>query len=484
MFHPKIISRILGFLLIVEAGFLLTALSVSYYYEEHVLRSYLYSLAAMVGCGTLLVYIGRGRERNISRKDGYIVVTLCWVLFSAFGAIPFYLSGVLPSITDAFFETMSGFSTTGATVINNVESIPHSLLFWRAMSHWVGGLGIMFFTVAVFPIFGLGDINLFAAESTGPMRAKLHPRISVAARWILTIYVGLTILATLSFYFAGMGKFDAVCHAMATVATGGFSTKQASIAAFNSPLIEYVVTFFMFLGGVNLSLLYLFLFKARFSSLLRDSEFKVYAGSVALFSAIIAIGLYLTAGMNAEEAFRVSIFQVVSIHTTTGYATSNYILWMPILWLVLSAIMFIGACSGSTSGAMKCVRISILGRVMFNEFKRIVHPNAVIPVRMSGKIIPTSVQSAILAYTVLYVGIVVLGIFVNMAFGLDFLNAYGLSVTSVGNVGPALGNYGPMDSFASLPAAIKWFCSFQMLVGRLEFFAVLLLFMPVFWKRR
>ncbi len=484
MFHPKIISRILGFLLIVEAGFLLTALSVSYYYEEHVLRSYLYSLATMVGCGTLLVYIGRGRERNISRKDGYIVVTLCWVLFSAFGAIPFYLSGVLPSITDAFFETMSGFSTTGATVINNVESIPHSLLFWRAMSHWVGGLGIMFFTVAVFPIFGLGDINLFAAESTGPMRAKLHPRISVAARWILTIYVGLTILATLSFYFAGMGKFDAVCHAMSTVATGGFSTKQASIAAFNSPLIEYVVTFFMFLGGVNLSLLYLFLFKARFSSLLRDSEFKVYAGSVALFSAIIAIGLYLTAGMNAEEAFRVSIFQVVSIHTTTGYATSNYVLWMPILWLVLSAIMFIGACSGSTTGAMKCVRISILGRVMFNEFKRIVHPNAVIPVRMSGKIIPTSVQSAILAYTVLYVGIVVLGIFVNMAFGLDFLNAYGLSVTSVGNVGPALGNYGPMDSFASLPAAIKWFCSFQMLVGRLEFFAVLLLFMPVFWKRR
>lgn len=484
MFHPKIISRILGFLLIVEAGFLLTALSVSYYYDEHVLRSYIYSLAAMVGCGTLLVYIGRGRERNISRKDGYIVVTLCWVLFSAFGAIPFYLSGVLPSITDAFFETMSGFSTTGATVINNVESIPHSLLFWRAMSHWVGGLGIMFFTVAVFPIFGLGDINLFAAESTGPMRAKLHPRISVAARWILTIYVGLTILATLSFYFAGMGKFDAVCHAMSTVATGGFSTKQASIAAFNSPLIEYVVTFFMFLGGVNLSLLYLFLFKARFASLLRDSEFKVYAGSVALFSAIIAIGLYLTAGMNAEEAFRVSIFQVVSIHTTTGYATSNYVLWMPILWLVLSAIMFIGACSGSTTGAMKCVRISILGRVMFNEFKRIVHPNAVIPVRMSGKIIPTSVQSAILAYTVLYVGIVVLGIFVNMAFGLDFLNAYGLSVTSVGNVGPALGNYGPMDSFASLPAAIKWFCSFQMLVGRLEFFAVLLLFMPVFWKRR
>ena len=484
MFHPKIISRILGLLLFIEAAFLLTSLAVAFYYHETIIDTYLYTLAAMVGTGTVLAYIGRGKERNISRKDGYIVVTFCWILFSLFGAIPYYLSGSLPSVTDAFFETMSGFSTTGASVVSNVEALPHSLLFWRSMTHWVGGLGIVFFTVAVFPVFGLGDINLFAAESVGPMRAKLHPRISVAARWILTIYIGLTIIATVSFYLAGMGKFDALCHAMSTVSTGGFSTKQASIATYNSPLIEYVVTLFMFLGGVNLSLLYLFFFKARFGDLLRDSEFRVYAGSVLLFTVLITVGLFFTTPMGVEESFRTSLFQVVSIQTTTGFATSNYVLWQPILWLMISAVMFLGACSGSTSGAMKCVRISILGRVMFNEFKRILHPNAVIPVRMSGKIVPSSVQSAILAYTVIYVATVVVGVFVNMTFGLDFLDAYGLSVTSVGNVGPAFGHYGPMDSFSTLPALVKWFCSFQMLVGRLEFFAVLLLLMPAFWRRQ
>lgn len=484
MFHPKIILRILGLLLLIEAAFLFTSLAVALFYNEHNLNTYYYSLAAMVGTGALFAYIGRGKERNISRKDGYIVVTLCWILFSFFGAVPYYLSGCLPNVTDAFFETMSGFSTTGASVLNDIEALPHSLLFWRSMTHWVGGLGIMFFTVAVFPIFGLGDINLFAAESVGPMRAKLHPRISVAARWILTIYVGLTIIATVSFYLAGMGKFDAVCHAMSTVSTGGFSTKQASIAAFNSPTIEYVVTLFMFLGGVNLSLLYLFLFKARFGELFRDSEFRVYAGSVLLFTAAIFIGLFFSTPMGVEESFRTSLFQVVSIQTTTGFSTANYVMWLPILWLMLSALMFLGACSGSTSGAMKCARISILGRVMFNEFKRIIHPNAVIPVRMSGKIVPSSVQSAILAYTVIYVATIIGGIFVNMTFGLDFLDAYGLSATSVSNVGPALGHYGPMDSFSTLPAAIKWFCSFQMLVGRLEFFAVLLLLMPSFWKRQ
>ena len=471
-------------LLFIEATFLLTSLAVALFYHEENLNTYIYSLAAMVGTGAVLTYVGRGKERNISRKDGYIVVTLCWIIFSIFGSVPYYLSGYLPSVTDAFFETMSGFSTTGATVLDDIEALPHSLLFWRAMTHWVGGLGIVFFTVAVFPVFGLGDINLFAAESVGPMRAKLHPRISVAARWILTIYIGLTLIATVSFYFAGMGKFDAVCHAMSTIATGGFSTKQASIAAFNSPLIDYVVTVFMFLGGVNLSLLYLFLFKARFGELFRDSEFRVYCGSVALFTIVIAAGLFFSTSMGVEESFRTSVFQVVSMQTTTGFATSNYVLWLPILWLMLSAIMFLGACSGSTSGAMKCARISILGRVMFNEFKRILHPNAVIPVRLSGKIVPTSVQSAILAYTVIYVATIIVGIFVNMTFGLDFLDAYGLSATSVSNVGPALGHYGPMDSFSTLPATIKWFCSFQMLVGRLEFFAVLLLLMPAFWKRQ
>ena len=484
MFHPKVIFRIIGILLFIEAAFLLGSIGVSLLYREETLRPLLYSLGIITLAGLLLVTLFKGGERNISRKDGYVVVTLCWVVFSLFGTLPYMLTDSIPTFTDAFFETMSGFSTTGATILEDIESLPRSILFWRMMTHWVGGLGIVFFTVAVFPMFGLNDVNLFSAESVGPIRSKLHPRISVTARWILTIYIALTIACAVSLKIAGMGWFDAVCHSMSTIATGGFSTKQASIAAFNSPAIEYVITFFMFVSGVNLSLLYLSIFKLRPMALLRDTEFKTYFLIVSAFSLIIGVGLYFSTGLGVEGSFRSSLFQVISLQTTTGFATVNYAAWMPLLWLLLCALMFIGACSGSTSGAMKCARISILYKVMWNEFKRIVHPNAVIPVRMTGRIIPSAVQSAILAYTVIYIFMLVAGLFVNMAFGVDFLDAFSLSVASVGNVGPALGNYGPMDSFAMLPATVKWFSAFQMLVGRLEFFAVLLLLTPVFWKRR
>ncbi len=483
MFHPKAIFRIIGFLLLFEALSLLSCVPVALYYGEPT-EYLLHSVASMVVSGSFFAYICRKAGRNVSRKDGYIVVTVIWIIFSLFGSLPYMLSGYIPSFTDAFYETMSGFTTTGSSILSNIESLPNSLLFWRALTHWIGGLGIVFFTVAVFPIFGLGDMHLFAAESVGPMRAKLHPRISVTARWILTVYIGLTVIATVAFYAAGMGWFDAVCHSMSAVSTGGFSTKQASIAAFGSPLIEYVTILFMFVGGVSLSLQYLFIFKGRVKELFRDTEFRTYLMFVLFFTAIISVGLFLTTTMTAEWSFRTALFQVVSIQTTTGFATVDYTLWSPLLWLMLCGLMFVGACSGSTSGAMKCVRVATLFKVMWNEFKRIVHPNAVLPVRMARKIVPTSVQSAILAYTVIYFFMVIVGLVVNMAFGIDFLNSFGLSVASVGNVGPALGNYGPMDSLALLPAGVKWFCSFQMLVGRLEFFAVLLLLTPIFWKRQ
>lgn len=484
MFHPKAIFRIVGILLLFEAIFLLSGVLVALYYDEAVIDDLLLSVAAMLGTGSLLAYIFRKSGRNVSRKDGYIVVTVIWVVFSLFGSLPYMLSGAIPDFTDAFYETMSGFTTTGSSILSNIESMPKSLLFWRALTHWIGGLGIVFFTVAVFPIFGLGDMHLFAAESVGPMRAKLHPRISVTARWILTVYVGLTLIATVALFFSGMGWFDAVCHSMSTVSTGGFSTKQASLAAFDSPLIEYMTVLFMFLGGVSLSLQYLLIFKGRPMELYRDTEFRTYFTIIAVFTVMVSIGLLLTEPMDAEGAFRTALFQVVSIQTTTGFATADYTLWAPLIWLMLCGLMFVGACSGSTSGAMKCVRVATLTKVMWNEFKRIVHPNAVIPVRMARKIVPTTVQSAILAYTVIYFFMVIVGLTVNMAFGLDFLDAFGLSASSVGNVGPGLGHYGPMDSLALLPDGVKWFCSFQMLVGRLEFFAVLLLLTPVFWKRQ
>ncbi|MBR2300411.1 MAG: TrkH family potassium uptake protein [Bacteroidaceae bacterium] len=483
MFHPKVILRILGLLLLLEALFILACIGVSLYYGEDMLSSYMYTLVAMAGSGILLTVLGRSKERRISRKDGYVVVTLCWVVFSLYGSMPYYLSGYLTNITDAFFETMAGFTTTGASVISNLEALPRSLVFWRIMTQWIGGLGIVFFTVAVLPIFGLGDMHLFAAETVGIARAKLHPRISVTARWILIIYICLTLFEALCLKLAGMGYYDALCHAMSTMSTGGISTKNGGIAAFNSPTIEYIITLFMLIGGTSFSLLYLAFFRGRFAELFRDPEFKTYLSLVAGFTLVIGIGLYFTDTTSAENTFRVALFQVVSVISTTGFSTTDYSQWTPVLWLTLSAAMFVGACSGSTSGAMKSIRVAILGRVMSNEFKRIVHPNAVIPVRVGRRIISEQVQSAILAFTILYFGMVIIGIFINMLFGLNLVDAYGLSLSSVSNVGPGLGNYSTANAMESLPDVLKWFYCFQMLVGRLEFFAVLLLFTPVFWKR-
>ncbi len=484
MFHPKVIFKIIGLLLLLEALFMSVSIAVSLYYAEDIISAYIYTIIALVGCGLLLVNIGRGRDRNISRKDGYVVVTLCWVIFSFFGAMPYYLSGYIPSITDAYFETMAGFTTTGASIISNVDLLPRSLLFWRIMTQWVGGLGIVFFTVAVLPFFGLGDLHLFAAETIGVARAKLHPRISVTARWILTVYVCLTLVEAVCLKLAGMGYYDAICHAMSTMSTGGISTQSGGIASFNSSTIEYIIIIFMLMGGTSFSLLYLALFRFRFGELFRDSEFRTYISLAALFTVIIAVGLYFTENNSIEQTFRTSLFQVVSVITTTGFFITDYSQWRPVLWLTLSAVMFIGACSGSTTGGMKSIRVAILTRVMANEFKRIVHPNAVIPVRVGRRIISDQVQSAIMAFTLLYVGMVIVGIFVNMCFGLDLVDAYGLSLSSVSNVGPGLGNYSSANAMATLPDVLKWFYCFQMLVGRLEFFAVLLLFTPVFWRRQ
>lgn len=484
MFHPRVILRIIGLLLQLEAIFVALCIGVSVYYSENIVYAYLYTIAALVGTGLLLTYIGYNKERNISRKDGYIVVTLCWIVFSLFGAMPYYISGYIPSITDAFFETMAGFTTTGASVVSDLDALPRSLVFWRIMTQWIGGLGIVFFTVAVLPIFGLGDLHLFAAETIGIARAKLHPRISVTARWIMTIYVCLTIIEAVCLKFAGMGYFDAICHAMSTMSTGGISTKAGGIAEFNSPIIEYIIILFMIMGGTSFSMLYLAIFKLRPGDLFRDQEFRSYLKMILIFTVAIGVGLFFTERMSTGDTIRTALFQVVSVITTTGFSTTNYSQWAPVLWLLLSAAMFVGACSGSTSGAMKSIRVAILGRVMKNEFKRIIHPNAVIPVRLGRSIINEQIQSAVMAFTLLYVGMVVVGIFVNMCFGLDLVDAYGLSLSSVSNVGPGLGNYSSANAMVTLPTPLKWFYCFQMLVGRLEFFAVLLLLTPVFWKKQ
>jgi trk system potassium uptake protein TrkH len=397
--------------------------------------------------------------------------------------LPYYISGYIPNITNAFFETMSGFSTTGASILDNIEAMPHGLLFWRSMTQWIGGMGIVIFTIAVLPIFGIGGVQLFAAEATGPKFDKITPRIDETAKWIWTIYLGLTIATTLLLMAGDMPLFDSVCHAMSTTATGGFSTKQASIAAFHSPYIEYVIMISMFLSGINFSLLYLLFLKGSFKRLFSDSEARWYVKTILFFIIIITSGLLLTSSMELEEAFRKASFLVVSLQTTCGFITADYMQWAPPLWMITTVITYCGACAGSTSGGTKCIRAVIVARIAKNEFKHILHPNAVLPVRVNGLSISSTTKSTVLAFFVVFVLLVFGGWFAMMVIGLNFDDAYSVVISSLANVGPGIGKCGPAFSWNALPDAAKWLSILYMLIGRLELFTVLLLFSPNFWKK-
>lgn len=482
MINSKMILRILGFLLLIETALLLCSGSVSLFYQEGDLPSFLISSAITVSVGILLLASGKGAEKSLNRRDGYVIVSVAWVAFSFFGMLPYYIGGYIPSITDAFFETMSGFSSTGATILNNIESMPHGILFWRAMTQWIGGLGIVFFTIAVLPIFGMGGIQVFAAEASGPTHDKIHPRIGVTAKWLWGIYTSMTGALIILLVFGGMSFFDSICHAFTTTSTGGFSTKQASIEYYHSPYIDYVISIFMFLSGVNFTLL-LLMFNGKIKKFIHDAELKFYFTCVSLFTIFIAVWLYQTTPMGAEEAFRKSLFQVVSLQTSTGFATADYMLWPSILWGCLLIVMLIGACAGSTTGGIKCIRMVILLQVAKNEFKHILHPNAILPVRVNKQVISPSIQSTVLAFTFLYAVIAIASILIMMGFGVGFLESIGTVVSSMGNMGPGLGTCGPAFSWSALPDAAKWLLSFLMLLGRLELFTVLLLFSSDFWKK-
>lgn len=356
------IYRIMGFLLLIETAMLMCCGGVSLFYKEDDLNSFLLSSAITAFVGVIMLAIGRGAEKSLNRRDGYVIVSVAWIAFSFFGMLPYYIGGYIPSVTDAFFETMSGFSSTGATIMNNIESMPHGILFWRAMTQWIGGLGIVFFTIAVLPIFGMGGIQVFAAEASGPTHDKVHPRIGVTAKWIWGIYAGMTGTLIILLVFGGMGLFDSICHAFTTTSTGGFSTKQTSIEYYHSPYIDYVISVFMFLSGVNFTLL-LLMFNGKIKKFIHDAELKFYFMSVAFFTVFIAVWLYQTSSMGAEEAFRKSLFQVISLQTSTGFATADYMLWPSILWGCLLIVMIMGACAGSTTGGIKCIRMVILFKV-------------------------------------------------------------------------------------------------------------------------
>ena len=469
--------------MLIEAALMLTCVGVSLIYQENDLDDFLIVTGLAMLIGAVLILMGKGAKNELSRRDGYIIVSFAWVAFSAIGMLPFYISNYVPNITNAFFETMSGFTTTGASILDNIESLPHGLLYWRSLTQWIGGLGIIFFTIAVLPIFGTGGLQLFAAEATGPTHDKLHPRIGVTAKWIWFIYLALTVAAIIFLMFGGMSFFDSICHSFSIIATGGFSTKQTSIAFYNSPYIEYVISIFMILSGISFTLFFFFA-KGKPKKLFNDAEFKWFISSIALFTGITTVTLIFTSSMGIEESFRKALLQVASLHTSTGLTSADYMTWHPFLWAMLGVIMFLGACSGSTSGAIKSIRLLIISKITKNEFKRMIHPNAILPVRVNKTVISPSIQSSVLTFTLLYLIVFILSWLAMMAMGVGNVEAFGTVVSSMGGVGPGLGLCGPAYSWNSLPDGGKWLLSFLMLIGRLELFSVLLLFTPQFWKKR
>ncbi|WP_321518160.1 TrkH family potassium uptake protein [uncultured Bacteroides sp.] len=483
MINLKMILRIMGILSLIEAVLLLLCAGVSLIYGESIINDFLMVAAGSVIFGGLLLLMGKGASKQLNRRNGYLIVTLSWLLFSAIGMFPFLISGYVPRVVDAFFETMSGFTTTGATVIDNIESLPHGLLFWRSLTQWAGGLGIIFFTIAMLPLFGMGSMHLFSAEATGTSHERLHPRISITAKWIWYVYFGLTLALTLFLLLGGMNLFDSICHSFSTISTGGFSTKKASIAYYSSPYIEYVISIFMILSGINFTLFF-YLAKGKPQKALLNEELKWFLKSIIVFTAIFTVTLTYTSPYGVGESFRKALFQVASLHTTTGLVSADYMVWTPFLWALLGVIMFLGASSGCTSGAIKSIRLLILGKMTKNEFKRMVHPNAVLPVKINKIAISPSTQSSVLLFILLYMIIFVASWLAMMAMGVGNVEAFGTVVSSMGSVGPGLGLCGPVHSWNCLPDGGKWLLSFLMLIGRLELFTVLLLFTPQFWKKR
>ena len=482
MLNYKIIIRVISFLIAVEGFFMFLALIVSAIYNGYDFNTFLFTSIFTSTIGSVGVICTRKAEKKVGKREGFIIVGVVWVFFSLFGSLPYFLSGAIPSYTDAFFETMSGFTTTGASILDNIEEMPHGILFWRSLTQWLGGMGIVVLSLAIMPAFGIGGMSLYAAEAPGVTYEKVNPRIKETAKILWYIYVAFTIAEAILLMLGGMSLFDAICHSLTTMSTGGYSTKQASIAYWDSAYIQYVVTFFMIVAATNFSMLF-FLITGKPGKLFRNEETKFYFSFILIFTAIVSIGLFFTTNYNIEESIRSGLFQVVSIITTTGYATDNYLAWTPFLWAVIMLLFFIGGSTGSTSGGIKTMRIALLIKNSYYELRRLLHPNAVIPVRFNKKSINQILISNVLAFFFFYVSIFFLSSLIFMIFVDDFETAIGAVASALGNIGPGFGSVGPADSFSHLPIIAKWFLSFLMLLGRLELFTIIVIFSPAFWRK-
>lgn len=456
---------------------------VALYFNDGSAGSLIISMAVTCGLGGSVALWTRGhQDYYLSHRDGVAIVTLAWIAAGLTATLPYLLSGAIPDFTNAFFESMSGFTTTGASILTDIEHLPPAILFWRAQTQWLGGMGIIVLSIAILPFLGIGGMELYKAETPSPVVDKLTPRISDTARVLWKIYLFMTLFLILLLLAGGMSLFDAICHSFATLPTGGFSPKNASVGYYQSGYIDWVILIFMFLAGINFSLHYRLL-RGNVRQFFRDPELRVYLCVVAALVLLVFADIYGTIYSSIADALRFAAFQVVSIITTTGFATGDYEKWPPLSQMLLFFCMFAGGMAGSTAGGIKIVRIILLVKHCYQEIFRIIHPHAVSVVKLGNTPVSQTIMRSIWGFFFLFVGIFIVGSIALAALGMDMISALSAMATCLGNVGPGFGSIGPMDNYALVPPVGKWILIFTMLLGRLEIYTIIVLLMPAFWRK-
>ena len=482
MINFRIIARVFSLLLILEGLFMIISAGISMVYHEPAFTSLLFSAIITIVAGVIVFTPLRREEKMYGNREGYIIVTGIWLLYSCFGSLPYLFSGSVNSFTDAFFESMSGFSTTGATIMYDIDSLPKGILFWRSLTQWLGGIGIIFISMSILPVVKTINVQISISEFSGQNTDRIHPRIKDSAKMLILIYIAITLAEVLLLLTGGMTFFEAICHSFSTISTGGFSTRNGGISMFDSPYIRVVITIFMFIAGTNLTVFY-FVLKRNFRRVLENNEFTYYALICFVSVIIVAAALFALKGFPLGKAIMDSSFHVISVITTTGYYTENYNLWGNALVFIFFFLMFTGGTTGSSSGNIKIVRVLLLIKTSRQEMKRTIHPDAYVPVRLDHKIVPQVTVYNVLVFLIMYFMIVCISAVIISLMGYDLITSFSTAAAMLGNIGPGLGTFGPFSDYSTVPAAGKWFFSILMLLGRLEIITVLVLFTRNFYRQ-
>ncbi len=472
----------LGALAALVGLWIITAVPWALYYGEDTWKELLIITGLVVVTGGLVYFFFRDPRATYGAREGFVIVGLGWFIAALIGALPYLVTGVLPSFPDALFESASGFTTTGASVIAEPANLPKSILFWRSMTHWLGGMGIVVLSVAIIPFLGVGGMGMLKAEVPSPVVDKLRPRVTETARSLWKVYILLTVLEVTLLWIFGMELFDSLCHSFGTVATGGFSTKNTSIEHYSSGYIQWIITIFMFAAGVNFTLHFQAL-TGRFTGYFKSLEFRVYLTILIVVACFITFRIFGTSFHNLSEAFTHATFQTASIMTTTGFVSTDWELWPWDCQWILLCLMFMGGCAGSTGGGMKCLRLIVASKHIFRELTLLIHPRAVIPLKVDHRVIPNPTINSIIAFLSLFIGIWAISTLLLVILQVDLVTSIGASTATLANVGPGLLYVGAMDNYSWFSTPCKLLLTFNMVVGRLELYTVLILFIPDVWRR-